>query len=101
MRLAVCIVSCIIFNCAQVLIKFILTIEIENEEVRNSNPMKGTSLTKVVKSRAETCDVTARVATKIFEGFGETLFKESIMGWEPVSNVTYTRPGTCINRSLH
>ena len=29
MRLAVCIVSCIIFNCAQVLIKFILTIEIE------------------------------------------------------------------------
>ena len=41
MRLAVCIVSCIIFNCAQVLIKFILTIEIENEEVRNSNPMKG------------------------------------------------------------
>ena len=42
-----------------------------------------------------------RVATKIFKGFGEALFKEFIMGREPVSIVHYTRPGTCINRPLH
>ena len=42
-----------------------------------------------------------RVATKIFEGFGEALFNEFIIGREPVSLVTYTRPGTCINRPLH
>ena len=39
-----------------------------------------------------------RVATKIFEGFGEALFKEFIMGWEPVSIVHYTRPGSSIKR---
>ena len=33
-----------------------------------------------------------RVATKIFEGFGEALFKEFIAGWEPISTVHYTRP---------
>ena len=38
------------------------------------------------------------VATKIFEGFGEALFKEFIMGREPVSIVTYTRPGTSFKR---
>ena len=54
----------------------------------------------------------ARVATKIFEGFREVLFKEFIMGREPVSKSTtlglepvsivhYTRPGTCINCPLH
>ena len=42
-----------------------------------------------------------RVATKIFEGFGEALFLEFIMGREPVSIVHYTRPGTCINFPLH
>ena len=42
-----------------------------------------------------------RVATTIFEGFGEALFKEFIMGQEPVSIITYNRPGTCINRPLH
>ena len=42
-----------------------------------------------------------RVATKIFEGFGEALFKDFIMGRELVSSVHYTRPGTCINRPLH
>ena len=42
-----------------------------------------------------------RVATKIFEGFEKVLFKEFIKGWEPVSTVHYTRPGTCINRPLH
>ena len=31
-------------------------------------------------------DVQVRVATKIFEGFGEALFKEFIMGREPVSS---------------
>ena len=41
------------------------------------------------------------VATKIFEGFGEALFKEFIKGREPVSSVQYTRPGTCINHPLH
>ena len=38
-----------------------------------------------------------RVATKIFEGFGETPFKKLIIGWEPVPTVHFTRPGTCIN----
>ena len=42
-----------------------------------------------------------RVATKIFEGFGEALFKEFIVGWEPVSTGPYIRPGTCINCPLH
>ena len=41
------------------------------------------------------------VATKIFEGFGEALFKEFNMGWEPVSIVHHARPGTCINHPLH
>ena len=27
--------------------------------------------------------------------------KAFIIGWEPVSNIHYTRPGTCINRLLH
>ena len=44
------------------------------------------------------CD---RVATGIFEGFGEALFMEYIKGREPVSKVHYTRPGTCIDRPLH
>ena len=51
-----------------------------------------------------------RVATKIFEGVGEALFKEFIMGREPVyqssatlgldpvSIVHYTRPGSSIKR---
>ena len=34
--------------------------------------------------------VSRRVATKIFEGFGEALFKEF-----------FYRSGTCINRTLH
>ena len=38
---------------------------------------------------------------KIFEGLGEALFKEFIKGREPVSNVHYTKPGTCINHPLH
>ena len=42
-----------------------------------------------------------RVATKIFEGFGKALFKEFIVGREPISTVHYTRPGNCINRPLH
>ena len=46
-------------------------------------------------------DCRGRVATKIFEGFGEALFKEFIKGREPVSSVHYTRPGACINRPLH
>ena len=50
-----------------------------------------------------------RVATKIFEGFGEALFKEFIMGRDlyklsttlglgPVSIIHYTRPGSSIKR---
>jgi len=46
-------------------------------------------------------DVQVSVETKIFEGFGEALFEEFIMGREPVSIVYYTRPGTCINHPLH
>ena len=42
-----------------------------------------------------------RIATKIFEGFGELPFKELIIGREPVSTVHYTRPGSCINCQLH
>ena len=42
-----------------------------------------------------------RVATKIFEGFGKALFKEFIIGREPVSTIHCTRPGTCINCPLH
>ena len=42
-----------------------------------------------------------RVATKIFKDFGGALNKAFIIGWEPVSIVHYTRPGTCINRPLH
>ena len=37
-----------------------------------------------------------RVATKIFEGFGEALFKELIIGLEPGSTIHYTRPGSSI-----
>ena len=43
----------------------------------------------------------SRVATKIFEDFGGALNKAFIRGWEPVSIIHYTRPGTCINRPLH
>ena len=46
-------------------------------------------------------EIEARVATKIFEGFGEHLSKEFIMGREPVSIIHYTRLGTCINHPLH
>ena len=42
-----------------------------------------------------------RVAMKIFEDFGGALNKAFIRGWEPVSIIHYTRPGTCINRPLH
>ena len=49
------------------------------------------------------------VATKIFEGFGKVLFKEFIIGQEPVSTDNYTgfepvsilpypRPGSSIKR---
>ena len=38
---------------------------------------------------------------KIFEDFGGALNNAFIRSWEPVSNVHYTRPGTCINRPLH
>ena len=31
---------------------------------------------------------------KIFEGFGEALFNEFVIGREPVSTVHYTRHGT-------
>ena len=41
-----------------------------------------------------------RVATNIYEGFGAALFKDMI-GWETVSAVQYTRPGTHINHLLH
>ena len=40
-----------------------------------------------------------RVATKIFEGFGDALFKEFIKGWESVSSVLYTRPGNLYQSS--
>ena len=42
-----------------------------------------------------------RVATKILEDFGGSLCKVFIVGWEPVSTIHYTRPGTCINHPLH
>ena len=42
-----------------------------------------------------------RVATKIFDAFGEALFKEFIIGLKPVSTDHYIRPGTCINHPLH
>ena len=45
--------------------------------------------------------ISTRVATKIFKGFGEAIFKEFIIGREPASTGHYTRPGTCINRLLH
>ena len=45
--------------------------------------------------------LTIRVAMKIFEDFEKALFKEFIMGWEPVSIVHYNRPGNCINHPLH
>ena len=35
---------------------------------------------------------------KIFEYFGEALFKEFILGWEPVSIVHYTRSGSSIKQ---
>ena len=37
----------------------------------------------------------------IFEVFGWALCKAIIIGWELVSIIHYTWPGTCINRSLH
>ena len=37
-----------------------------------------------------------RVAKKIFKDFGGTLYKEFIIGWEPVSIVYHTRPGSSI-----
>ena len=43
----------------------------------------------------------ASVTTKIFEDFGEVLYKEYIIGWEPLSIVHYTRLGTTINHPLH
>ena len=45
--------------------------------------------------------VLSRVAMKIFEGFGEALFKEFIIGWELLSTIHYTRPGTFINHPQH
>ena len=42
-----------------------------------------------------------RVATKIFEGFGEALLNGFIIDREPASIIHYTRPGTCINQHLH
>ena len=41
-------------------------------------------------------NVQSSVASKIFEGFGEVLCKEFIIGQKPVLIVLYTRPGTCI-----
>ena len=57
--------------------------------------MEDADLTTVVRS------VQVRVATKIFKDFGGALNKAFIIGWETVSIVHYTRPGTCINRTLH
>ena len=37
-----------------------------------------------------------RVATKIFEGYGEALFMKFIKGREPVSIIYYARPGSSI-----
>ena len=45
--------------------------------------------------------ILSRVAMKIFEGFGEVLFKEFIIGQELLSVIHYTRPGTCINHQVH
>ena len=42
-----------------------------------------------------------RVATKIIEDLGEALFKEFIIGLEPVSTIHYIRTGTCIKHPLH
>ena len=42
-----------------------------------------------------------RVALKVFEGLGEAIFKEFIIGWEPVSTVHYTMPGMSINHPQH
>ena len=55
---------------------------------------------KIKNNTAKICIVKIRVATKIFEGFGEALFKEFIIGREPVSTIHYTRPGTCINHPI-
>ena len=38
-----------------------------------------------------------RVATKIFGDFGGALYEEFITGWEPVSTVHYTSPGSSIS----
>ena len=53
------------------------------------------------QTRQGLVSILSRVATKIFEGFGEALFKLFIIGREPVSTVHYTRSGTCINRPLN
>ena len=45
--------------------------------------------------------VSLSVATKIFEDFWRTLFREFIIGWKPVLIVHYTMPGICINPPLH
>ena len=51
-----------------------------------------------------------RVATKIFEGFGEALYllwvgnlhqSSTSLGQEPASIVHYTRPGNCIHCPLN
>ena len=65
------------------------------------NLWKGISSLQQKHINISTNNVQSRVALKIFEGFQEALFKEFIMGREPVSIVHYTRPGTCINHSLH
>ena len=55
----------------------------------------------VLNFLAETNSETKRfvwliVAAKFFEGFGEVLFREFIIGREPVSTVHYTEPGPSI-----
>ena len=65
------------------------------------NLWKGISSLQQKHINISTNNVQSRVATKIFEGFGEALFKEFIVGREPISTVHYTRSGTCINRPLH
>ena len=39
-----------------------------------------------------------RRSSKILE---ERSVKRFVIGWDPLSMVHYTRPGTCINRPLH
>ena len=68
--------------------------------IKKQTPMHMAAAAGMLETVEKLVDMEVRVATRIFEDIGGALSK-AFRGQEPVSIIHYTRPGTCINHSLH